>query len=148
MSYVSSMSTFDYAASAELFTAQGRPGFRYQRFAQAAEAIRYAIEKLSPKVLAGSSLEVKDERYNAKQIRALYESARYPSEPQKTLFVKGTRRSAIPSRLPNGSPATMRIAFAFEQPRCRRWGRRRVRVRCWLFECRARSSVPWWPCRV
>jgi hypothetical protein len=26
--------------------------------------------------------------------------------------VKGTRRSAISSRLPNGSPATMRIAFA------------------------------------
>jgi hypothetical protein len=77
------MSTFDYAASAELFTAQGHPGFRYQRFAQAAEAIRYAIEKLSPKVLAGSSLEVKDERYNAKQIRALYESARYPLSRKK-----------------------------------------------------------------
>jgi hypothetical protein len=47
------MSTFDYEASAKLFAAKGRPGFRYQRFAQAAEAIRYAIERLPPRVLAG-----------------------------------------------------------------------------------------------
>ena len=72
------MSTFDYTASAELFAGQGRSGLRYRRFAQAAEAIRYAIEKLSPKVLSGTSLEVNDERYNATQIRALYESERYP----------------------------------------------------------------------
>jgi hypothetical protein len=82
-SYGNYMSTFDYEASAELFTAQGRPGFRYQRFAQAAEAIRYAIEKLPPEVLTGSSLEVKDHRYNAAQIRALYESTRYPLTRKK-----------------------------------------------------------------
>jgi hypothetical protein len=35
------MFTFDYTASAELFATQGRSGFRYRRFAQAAEAIRY-----------------------------------------------------------------------------------------------------------
>ena len=83
MSYGSSMSTFDYEASAELFAARGHPGFRYQRFDQAAEAIRYAIEKLPPKVLAGSSIEVKDHRYNAAQIRALYESERYPLSRNK-----------------------------------------------------------------
>ena len=83
MSYGSSMSTFDYEASAELFAARGHPGIRYQRFDQAAEAIRYAIEKLPPKVLAGSSIEVKDQRYNAKQIRALYESERYPLSRNK-----------------------------------------------------------------
>ena len=77
------MSTFDYEASAELFAARGHPGFRYQRFDQAAEAIRYAIEKLPPKVLAGSSMEVKDHRYNAAQIRALYESERYPLSRNK-----------------------------------------------------------------
>jgi hypothetical protein len=43
-----SMSTFDYEASAELFAAQGHPGFRHQRFDQAAEAIRYAIKKNCP----------------------------------------------------------------------------------------------------
>jgi len=72
------MSTFDYTASAELFAAKGRSGLRYLRFARAAEAIRYAVETLPPKVLSGTSLEVNDERYNATQIRALYESQRYP----------------------------------------------------------------------
>jgi hypothetical protein len=71
------MSTFDYTASAELFARQARSGNQYQRFAQAAEVIRHAIEKLPPKVLAGSSIEVKDRRYNAAQIRALYESERH-----------------------------------------------------------------------
>jgi hypothetical protein len=72
------MSTFDYRAPAELFAAHSRSGLRYQRFTQAAEAIRYAIEKLPPKVLAASSMQVDDERYNAEQIRALYESEHYP----------------------------------------------------------------------
>jgi hypothetical protein len=72
------MSSFDYTASAGLFAAKGRSGLRYRRFPQAAEAIRYAIEKLPPKVFYGTSLEVNDQRYNAAQIRALYESARYP----------------------------------------------------------------------
>jgi hypothetical protein len=72
------MSDFDYTASAGLFAAKGRSGLRYRRFAQAAEAIRYAIEKLPRKVFLGTSLEVNDERYNAPQIQALYESKRYP----------------------------------------------------------------------
>jgi len=76
--YVSLMSTFDYTASAELFAAKGRSGLRYRRFARAAEAIRYAVEELPPKVFLGTSLEVNDERYNATQIRALYESKHYP----------------------------------------------------------------------
>ena len=76
--YISLMSTFDYAASAELYAAHGRSGLRYRRFTRAAEAIRYAIEKLPPKVLLGTSLEVNAERYDASQIRALYESERYP----------------------------------------------------------------------
>ena len=72
------MSTFDYTASAELFAAQGRSGLRYRRFDRAAEAIKYAIEKLPPKALSGTSLEVNDARYNTTEIRALYESERYP----------------------------------------------------------------------
>jgi hypothetical protein len=72
------MSDFDYTTSAGLFSAKGRSGLRYRRFPQAAEAIRYAIEKLSPKVFSGTSLEVNHERYNAEQIRTLYESERYP----------------------------------------------------------------------
>ena len=82
--YASCMSRFDYTASAELFAAEGRSGLRYRRFARAAEAIGYAIEKLSDKVLAGLSLHVNDEHYNAMQIRALYESELSP-EPQMNL---------------------------------------------------------------
>ena len=72
------MSTFDYAAPAELFAAQRRSGLRYRRFAQASEAIRYAVEKLPDEVLTSTSIEVNDERYNAEQIRSLYKSERYP----------------------------------------------------------------------
>ena len=72
------MSSFDYAASAGLFAAKGRTKLRYRRFPHAAEAIRYAIEKLPRKRFSASSLEVNDERYNAAQIRALYECERYP----------------------------------------------------------------------
>jgi hypothetical protein len=59
---------------------------RYQRFAQAAEAIRHAIEKLPAKLLAGTSLQVNDQRYNARQIRALYESECYPLRRNKPSF--------------------------------------------------------------
>jgi hypothetical protein len=52
------MSDFDYTASAGLFAAKGRSGLRYRRFPQAADAIRYAIEKLPRKVFLGTSLEV------------------------------------------------------------------------------------------
>ena len=77
------MSTFDYSASAELFAAQGRSGLRYRRFSQAADAIRYAIEKLPANVLTSTSLEVNDECYNASEIRALYDSDCYPLSRQK-----------------------------------------------------------------
>jgi len=63
---------------------KGRWGLRYRRFAHAADAIGYAIEKLSDKVLAGLSLHVNDEHYNAMQIRALYESERYPLSRKRT----------------------------------------------------------------
>ncbi len=77
------MSTFDYTAPAELFAAQSRSGLRYRRFAQAAEAIRYAIEKLPANVLTSTSLVVNVERYNAPQSRALYDSERYPLNRNK-----------------------------------------------------------------
>jgi hypothetical protein len=72
------MSDFDYMASAELFAAQGRSGLRYRRFPRAAEAIRYAIEKLPADLLLASRLEVEEQRYDGQQIRALYESDSYP----------------------------------------------------------------------
>jgi hypothetical protein len=72
------MSEFDYTATAELFAAHGRTGLRYRRFPKSAEAIRYAVEKLPAAALSAASLEVDDHRYGAAEIRALYDSERYP----------------------------------------------------------------------
>src|ERR1022692_4482075 len=70
--------SFDYAAEAEMFSPMSRKARRqplgYRRFAQAAEAIRFAIEELSPQLLVGTYLEVAERRYEGQQIRRLYES--------------------------------------------------------------------------
>jgi hypothetical protein len=76
------MSDFDYTASAELFPTRRRIPRRqplgYKRFAQAALAIRFAIEDLAPELLVGAFLEVDEKRYGTDDIRRLYESAEYP----------------------------------------------------------------------
>jgi hypothetical protein len=72
------MSNFDYSAPAELFAAHGRVGLRYRRFSKAAEAIRYAVERLPGDALPATSIEVDNECYDAGQIRAFYENDGYP----------------------------------------------------------------------
>jgi hypothetical protein len=67
---------FDYDAAAELFSPRfaGAPRpLAYQRFASASAAIQFAIERLSPASLLGTYLQVDDERYDAREIRRLYE---------------------------------------------------------------------------
>jgi hypothetical protein len=79
MSVVSS--SFDYGAPAELFPTRSRKGNRpmgYRRFDSAAEAVRFAIEELSPQLLVGANLEVGEERFNSQGIRELYDRAQYP----------------------------------------------------------------------
>jgi hypothetical protein len=76
------MAELDYSAAAELFPTRRRPpnrsGFGYKRFAQAAEAIRFAVEDLPPERLVGAFLEVDEQRYGSNEIRDLYESPEYP----------------------------------------------------------------------
>ena len=73
---------FDYGAEAEMLSPMSRKARRqplgYRRFARAAEAIRFAIEELSPQLLVGTYLEVAEHRYEGQQIRRLYESTGYP----------------------------------------------------------------------
>jgi hypothetical protein len=80
--YAAEAELFDYGMEAELFSAKGgnfrRQPLGYKRFARAADAICFAIEQLPPHCLVGTYLQVDEERYEAKDIRRLYESAEYP----------------------------------------------------------------------
>ena len=76
------MSEFNYKAAAELFPTRRRIPRRqplgYKRFAQSAQAIRFAMEDVAPELLVGACLEVDEQRYGSDDIRRLYESADYP----------------------------------------------------------------------
>jgi hypothetical protein len=75
------MSSFDYDAPAELFPARSRSGHRpvgYRRFSTAAEAIRYAVEKIPRGFLDGTVMESGAERSDGLRIRSLYDSTDYP----------------------------------------------------------------------
>src|SRR4029077_18356354 len=73
---------FNYDAGADLFPSRGkksrRPLFKYQRFARAADAIRFAIEELPAEVLLGTYMEIDEARFDSRAIRRLYESTEYP----------------------------------------------------------------------
>ena len=79
---VSTGKSFDYDTAAELFEVQGRISGRrscgYRRFDRAADAIRFAVEDLPPKQLAGAYLEVDEARFDSNAIRRLYDSAEFP----------------------------------------------------------------------
>jgi hypothetical protein len=80
--YMENMDAFDYAAPAEVFACRSRGSsprpVTYRRFDSGAEAIRFAIEDLPSDVLFGTVLEVGEQRFDASQIRKLYESDQYP----------------------------------------------------------------------
>jgi Arc/MetJ-type ribon-helix-helix transcriptional regulator len=85
------MAAFDYSTVAELFPTRTeaelfpsskrrhrREPVGYGRFARAADAIRFAIEELSPSLLAEAHLNVDGQSFGGERIRRLYESAEYP----------------------------------------------------------------------
>jgi len=73
---------FDYDAAAELYF--GHAGTRarrkvgYRRFPRAAAAIQFAAEQLPPAALDSAFMEVNDDRFNAAEIRELYEHTDFP----------------------------------------------------------------------
>jgi hypothetical protein len=73
---------FDYAAAAEIYPSRARGSRRhpvgYKRFDSAAEALRFAIEELPADALVGAYLEIAEDRYDAREMRALYDAPAYP----------------------------------------------------------------------
>jgi hypothetical protein len=86
---------FDYSVEAELFPSRSgrtrQPMHGYRRFARAAEAIRFAIEELSPELLRGVCLEANEQRYDGQAIRRLYDGADYPLVRGNSAIARGTR---------------------------------------------------------
>jgi hypothetical protein len=76
------MDANDYAMEASLFYAKTgnsrQKALTFRRFAKAAEAIRFAVEELAPKLLQGCSLEVNETHYFGREIRPLYDDQAFP----------------------------------------------------------------------
>ncbi|WP_424362879.1 hypothetical protein [Methylocystis parvus] len=77
----------DYAMEASLFYAKSgqskRKALTFRRFAKAADAIRFAVEDLAPKLLGGCSLEVNETHYFGREIRPLYDDTAFPLARRK-----------------------------------------------------------------
>lgn len=78
------MEHFNFDLPADVFVAGRRLGRQspvsYRRFATGAEAVRYAIELLSPDKLPGAVVEADGGRFTSQAIRQLYEHPDYPLE--------------------------------------------------------------------
>lgn len=80
------MTDFNYDVPGEFYSRKTRgktqglrpKGLSYHRFANVAEAIRFAMEDLPSAALGGCMLEADGERFGAKELRELYASPRFP----------------------------------------------------------------------
>lgn len=76
------MEQFNYDLPTDVYAGYAR-GFRnnamtYRRFATGAEAIRFVIEHQPAALLPGTVIEADDMRFDAGEIRKLYDSEDYP----------------------------------------------------------------------
>lgn len=76
------MEAGEYFLEASIYYAKScnakRKSLVFRRFPQAAEAIRFAVEELTPKLLNGCTLEVNDTHYFGREIRPLYDDRFFP----------------------------------------------------------------------
>ncbi|HWP26101.1 MAG TPA: hypothetical protein VNL39_07135 [Xanthobacteraceae bacterium] len=96
------MSRFDFSAPADLFPRRSRKGNRpagYRRFDTAAEAIRYAVEEMSPEYLAGAIIECDERRLDRLDILELYRSPDFP-------LVRKPKQQAATDQAPLREPSS------------------------------------------
>lgn len=76
------MESFNFTAPADVFTAvrkgSRRGPAKYRRFNTGADALRYVVEAVPPEDLAGLTVETDDGRFNAVEVRTLYDRPDYP----------------------------------------------------------------------
>ncbi len=76
------MDAKDYSMEAALYYAKDtkvpQKSLVFRRFPQASEAIRYAVEELTPKVFNSCSLEVNGLHFFGREIRPLYDCGDFP----------------------------------------------------------------------
>jgi hypothetical protein len=75
------MEDSDYFLEAALYygkTATRGRTLSFRRFDQAAEAIRFAVEELSPSILNGCRLEIGEADYFGRAILPLYDDGAFP----------------------------------------------------------------------
>jgi hypothetical protein len=76
------MNTIDFTEPSELFVGRrgfkGRSTMKYHRFDTCSEAVRFAVEELSPQERAGAAIETENHRFEAADIVQLYARADFP----------------------------------------------------------------------
>lgn len=71
----------NYSAPAELFPGKNTKGssqIGYRRFGSVADAVRFAVEDMPAIFLRGAVMQVDETRFDASQIRSLYDADGFP----------------------------------------------------------------------
>jgi hypothetical protein len=75
------MINIDFNAPGELYcrkTGARSRGLQFRRFPKVAQAVRFAMEELSPLALHSCLLDVEGSRFGAKELTAFYYNHNYP----------------------------------------------------------------------